>query len=196
MVTPTVTTTYVLTETTPNGCTETNQVVVTMQPEPVISITDGPAFDICETPSIAIQLQSTVTNYDTSTIVWSNDVGSGDFNDPDILNPTYKPSAADISTGFATLRLTVTGLGPCAQTYSDTITINIDALPIADAGPDVITCGTAPVSIDASGTLNAANLVWTLPSGITGTLNLGDPYRPIFTPSLADLSYVGPITLS
>ena len=196
LVTPTVTTTYVLTETTPNGCTETNQVVVTMQPEPVISITDGPAFDICETPSIAIQLQSTVTNYDTSTIVWSNDVGSGDFNDPNILNPTYKPSAADISTGFATLRLTVTGLGPCAQTYSDTITINIDALPIADAGPDVITCGTSPVSIDASGTLNAANLVWTLPSGITGTLNLGDPYRPIFTPSLADLSYVGPITLS
>ena len=82
MVTPTVTTTYVLTETTPNGCTETNQVVVTMQPEPVITITDGPAFDICETPSTAIQLQSTVTNYDTSTIVWSNDVGSGDFNDP------------------------------------------------------------------------------------------------------------------
>ena len=196
LVTPTVTTTYVLTETTPNSCTETNQVVVTMQPEPVISITDGPAFDICETPSIAIQLQSTVTNYDTSTIVWSNDVGSGDFNDPNILNPTYKPSAADISTGFATLRLTVTGLGPCAQTYSDTITINIDALPIADAGPDVITCGTAPVSIDTSGTLNAANLAWTLPSGITGTLIEITPNIYDFTPSLADLSYVGPITLS
>ncbi|MDC0118150.1 hypothetical protein OAI10_01920, partial [bacterium] len=196
LVTPTVTTTYILTETTPNLCTETNQVIVTMQPEPVITFADGPAFDICETPSTPIQLQSTVTNYDTSTRVWSNDVGSGDFSDPNILNPTYTPSAADISTGFATLRLTVTGLGPCTQTYSDTITINIDATPIADAGDDVITCGTAPVDIDASGTLNAASLVWTLPSEIKGTLNLGDPYRPIFTPKLADLSYVGPITLS
>ena len=196
LVTPTVTTTYILTETTPNGCTETNQVVVTMQPEPVISITDGPAFDICETPSTSIQLQSTVTNFDTSTIVWSNDVGSGDFNDPNILNPTYTPSAADISTGFATLRLTVTGLGPCTQTYSDTITINIDAIPTANAGSDVITCGTDPVTLDATGTLNAASLVWTLPSGITGTLNLGDPYNPVFTPSIADISYVGPITLT
>jgi hypothetical protein len=196
LVTPTVTTTYILTETTPNGCTETNQVVVTMQPEPVISITDGPAFDICETPSTPIQLQSTVTNFDTSTIVWSNDVGSGDFSDPNILNPTYTPSAADISTGFATLRLTVTGLGPCTQTYSDTITINIDAIPTANAGSDVITCGTDPVTLDATGTLNAASLVWTLPSGITGTLNLGDPYNPVFTPSIADISYVGPITLT
>ena len=42
LVTPTVTTTYILTETTPNGCTESNQVVVTVQPEPVITITDGP----------------------------------------------------------------------------------------------------------------------------------------------------------
>ena len=160
-----------------------------MQPEPVISITDGPAFDICETPSTPIQLQSTVTNYDTSTIVWANDV-VWSFDD-EYLNPTYTPSAADISTGFATLRLTVTGLGPCTQTYSDTITINIDALPIANAGPDVITCGTDPVAIDASGTLDAANLVWTLPSGISGTLNLGDPYKPVFTPSIADISYVG-----
>ena len=44
LVTPTVTTTYILTETTPNGCTETNQVVVTMQPEPVISITRWSCF--------------------------------------------------------------------------------------------------------------------------------------------------------
>ena len=198
LVTPTVTTTYILTETTPNGCTETNQVIVTMQPEPVISITDGPAFDICETPSTHIQLQSTVINYETSSVVWSNDVGSGDFNDPNILNPTYTPSAADISTGFATLRLTVTGLGPCTQTYSDIITINIDAIPTANAGPDVITCGTVDVPIDASGTLNAdaANLVWTLPAGITGTLNAADPFRPVFTPSVADLSFVGSITLS
>ena len=52
------------------------------------------------------------------------------------------------------------------------------------------------MAIDASGTLDAANLVWTLPAGITGTLNLGDPFNPIFTPSIADISYVGPITLN
>ena len=196
MVTPTVSTTYILTETTPNGCTETNQVVVTMQPEPVITITDGPSFDVCETSSTPIQLQSTVINYEPSSIVWSNLVGSGDFSDPNILNPTYTPSQVDIINGFVTLDLTVTGLGPCAQTYSDNITINIDASPSANAGNDVITCGTDPVTLDATGTTNAASLVWTLPSGITGTLNLADPERPVFTPSLADLNYVGPITLN
>ena len=83
-----------------------------------------------------IQLQSTVINYEPSSIIWSNLVGSGDFNpSTDILNPTYTPSAADIVNGFVVLDLTVTGLGPCAQTYSDNITINIDALPVADAGP-------------------------------------------------------------
>ena len=196
LVTPTVTTTYILTETTPNGCTETNQVVVTMQPEPVITITDGPSFDVCETPLSPIQLQSTVINHEPSSIVWSNLVGSGDFSDPNILNPTYTPSQADVSIGFVTLQITVTGLGPCAQTYSDNITINIDPSPSANAGNDVITCGTDPVTLDASGTTNAASLVWTLPSGITGTLNLADPERPVFTPSLADLNYVGPITLN
>ncbi|MDC0092515.1 hypothetical protein OAI30_00005, partial [bacterium] len=196
LVTPTVTTTYILTETTPNLCTETNQVIVTMQPEPVITFADGPAFDICETPSTPIQLQSTVTNYDTSTRVWSNDVGSGDFSDPNILNPTYTPSAADILTGFATLRLTVTGLGPCTQTYSDTITINIDAIPTANAGPDVNTCGTDLVTIDASGTLDAANLVWTLPAGITGRLFETAPKIYAFIPSLSDLNYAGPIMLT
>ncbi|MGB2299625.1 MAG: immunoglobulin domain-containing protein, partial [Flavobacteriaceae bacterium] len=196
LVTPTVTTTYILTETTPNGCTESNQVVVTVQPEPVITITDGPSFDVCETPSNPIQLQSTVINYEPSSIVWSNQVGSGDFSDPNILNPTYTPSAADIINSFVILDLTVTGLGPCAQTYTDNITINIDAFPSANAGNDVITCGTDPVTLDASGTLNASSLVWTLPSGITGTLNLSDPERPVFTPSLADLNYVGPITLN
>lgn len=199
LVTPTVTTTYILTETTPNGCTETNQVVVQVQPEPVISITGGPSFDVCETPSTPIQLQSTVINHEPSSIVWSNDVGSGDFDYPNIpntLNPTYTPSAADILNGFVILRLTVTGLGPCAQTYSDTIRININAAPVANAGNNVTTCGTDPITLDASGTLNAASLQWSLPSGITGTLDTSDPVRPVFTPSVADLNYVGPITLT
>lgn len=195
-VTPTVTTTYILTETTPNLCSETNQLVVTLQPEPVITITDGPAFNICESPAIPIQIQSTVINHEPSSVLWTNLVGSGDFSDPNDLNPTYTPSAADIFNGFATLSLTVTGLGPCNQTYSDTININIDTIPSADAGPDVITCGTDPVTIDATATANAVSLVWTLPSGITGTLNLGDPFNPVFTPSLNDLNFAGPITLN
>jgi gliding motility-associated-like protein len=186
-VAPIVTTVYTLTETTPQGCEFSNQVTITVQPEPLISIVDAPQISICENQT-DVQLQATVSNYETNSISWSSLVGDGDFDFTDILNPKYTPSTNDINTGFAVVQLSVVGLGPCAQTYTQDLTINIDSLPVANAGSDAITCGTTPVIIDASATLNAASVVWSLPSGITGTLDTSDPFRPIYTPSEGDIN--------
>jgi gliding motility-associated-like protein len=194
-VTPAVSTTYLLEETTTaTGCKKSNQTVITLQPIPVLTIVGSPQFNICETTT-QVQLNATITNPYAS-FVWTKIIGSGSFDNSTILNPIYSPSVADVVLGSVTLRLSVIGLTPCIATYTQDVVIIIDKKPIANAGLDVITCGTNPIQINAVGTLNATNLVWTLTSGITGTLNLSNPYTPIFTPSANDLNYVGPIGIS
>jgi len=195
-VTPAVTTTYFLEETIlASGCKNSNQVIVTVQPIPVITIAGSPQYHICETTT-ETQIQSSAVNYIPTSVVWSKVIGSGNFDFTNILNPKYSPSTADIALGSVKLRLTVTGNGPCAQSYSQDLEIIIDKKPIADASLDVTTCGTNQIQINATGTLYATNLLWTLPSGITGTLDQSNPYIPIFTPSLNDVNYAGPIVIS
>jgi uncharacterized protein (UPF0179 family) len=193
-VSPAVTTTYILEETvTATGCKKSNPVTITVQPTPVITIVGAPEFHICETTP-QVQLNATATN--STTLVWSTLIGSGSFNNTTILNPIYSPSFADVTNGSVTLLLTVTGINPCTTTYTETVKIIIDKKPIANAGLDVITCGTNPIQINATGTQHATNLAWSAPAGITGTLNLGNPYMPIYTPSASDQNYVGPIVFT
>ena len=185
-VNPAVTNTYILEETdAASGCKKSNQTVITVQPIPVITIVNSPQFNICETTT-QVQLNASIANPFAS-FVWTKLIGSGSFDFTNILNPIYSPSTADVVLGTVTLRLSVIGANPCVATYTQDIVIIIDKKPIANAGLDVITCGTTPVQINATGTLNATNLVWSLPSGITGTLNLSNPYIPIFTPSANDV---------
>ena len=194
-VTPAVTTTYLMEEmVTATGCKKTNQIVVTVQPIPVITIVGAPQFNICETTT-QVQLNASIANQYAS-FVWTKVIGSGSFDNNTILNPIYSPSLADVTLGSVTLRLSVIGANPCVATYTQDVVIIIDKKPIANAGLDAITCGTNPVQLNATGTLNASSLVWTLPTGITGTLNSSNPYIPVFTPSASDVNYVGPITIS
>jgi gliding motility-associated-like protein len=194
-VTPAVSTTYLLEETvTATGCKKTNQVVITVQPIPVITIVGAPQFNICETTT-QVQLNASIANSYAS-FTWTKVIGSGSFDNNTILNPIYSPSIADLALGSVTLRLSVIGANPCVATYTQDVVIIIDKKPIANAGLDAITCGTSPVQLNATGTLNATSLVWSLPTGITGSLNSSNPYIPIFTPSSNDVNYVGPITIS
>ena len=193
--TPAVSTTYLLEETvTATGCKKTNQVVVTVQPIPVITIVGAPQFNICETTT-QVQLNASIVNPYAS-FVWTKVIGSGSFDNNTILNPIYSPSSADVALGSVTLRLSVIGANPCVATYTQDVVIIIDKRPIANAGLDAVTCGNNPVQLNATGTLNATSLVWTLPTGITGSLNLSNPYIPIYTPSASDLNYVGPINIT
>ncbi len=192
-VTPLVTTTYTLVETTPNGCSTTNEVTITVQPKPVISILGAPEVTMCEKDT-DIQLQATVSNYTANSYEWSNITGEGAFDDVNAKNPTYRPSANDINRGFVIVQLSVTGSGDCSQKYSEEVLITIDKAPIANAGSTVTTCGTNSVVLDATATLNATSLVWEKPFGVTGTLDTTDPYKPVFTPSATDVAIGGTLT--
>ena len=194
-VNPAVTTAYILEEkVTATGCKKSNQVTISIQPIPVITIVGAPQIAICETTS-QVQLNATITN-PYSSFVWTKLIGSGSFDDNTSLNPIYSPSPADIAAGSVSLQLSVIGANPCTATYTENIVIKIDKKTIANAGSDVITCGTNPIQINATGTLNATNLVWSLPPGISGILDQSNPYIPIFTPSTNDINYAGSIVIS
>ncbi len=80
---------------------------------------------------------------------WSVVTGTGSFVNPNVTNAVYNPSAADISNGSVTLKLTVTGslAGCSANSASDTIvvTINSPAAPMADAVQNICYVGTPKV---------------------------------------------------
>ena len=67
---------------------------------------------ICSTTN-TILLQGVVTNGD-SIIEWISD-GTGSFNDPNIHNPIYTPSAADICNGTVNIILNAIAYSRCSN---------------------------------------------------------------------------------
>lgn len=112
--------------------------------------TDTMNIDIAPTPQPSADVLNVCTQIGTLTEldgsvqfatggVWST-TGDGVFApNTSTLDGTYKPSTNDINTGFTTLVLTTTGNGTCIA-ESDSITVLIKDLPIADAGIDRTIC--------------------------------------------------------
>ena len=68
---------------------------------------------------------------------WSS-TGSGTFSpNPNTLNATYIPSAADTANGSVDLVLTSTGIGGC-NVETDTMTVSITPAPVAQINEDTI----------------------------------------------------------
>lgn len=121
--TPTATTTYTVTGTT-SGCTATDQVVVTVNPLPVVNA--GNDFAVCADTPIAL----TGTG---GTPSWNNGVTNG---------VTFMPTAT------TTYTYTGTTAG-CSAT--DQIVVTVNPLPVANAGADQAVCAGTPVTLTGSG---------------------------------------------
>ena len=119
---------------------------------------------ICELDSYTLS-DATVTN--SSSLTWISS-GTGTFSNPNILNPTYTPSQADIDNGSVLLTLEADADSPCVGTVSDSLTITFIDPPIVDAGPDTAICEGTYTVIGASAS-NDSSLLWTIVQG-TGTL--------------------------
>lgn len=113
---PTATTTYTVTVTS-SGCTATNTVVVTVNTSPSLAPSATPAT-VCSGVSSTIAANATGGTAPL-TYVWN--AGSG-----------ASHSAAPATT--TTYNVTVTDANTC--TASGTVTLNVNALPTANAGPD------------------------------------------------------------
>jgi hypothetical protein len=125
---PTVTTTYTVTGTDPNGCEDTATVVVTVLPVPTADA--GPDVAICRGSFAIIGGSPTGSggtppySYQWSPIAF--------LNDPTIANPTAVPAST------TTYTVTVTDANSCQD--QDEVTVTVNALPSISAGQDQTVC--------------------------------------------------------
>ena len=119
-----------------------------------------------------------------STVQWETN-GSGTFNNPSILNPVYTPSDADKTAGSVVLTLTAQPISPCADSASDQMILTIKRIAVANAGSDATICEDATYTLN--GTAQRYSSVSWGSSG-TGTFSNPSILKPVYTPSLADIT--------
>ncbi|MGM0479193.1 MAG: T9SS type A sorting domain-containing protein [Bacteroidota bacterium] len=127
-VTPTTTTTYTVTGTGVNGCTNTDDVVITVNPLPAVDA--GSDQTVCEQETVNISASG------ASTFNWDNGLGTG---------------ATQTFTATATTTYTVTGTDANGCSNTDDLTITVDPLPAIDAGADQSICAGEQTTITATG---------------------------------------------
>jgi len=148
------------TYTNANGCTNTDQVLVTVTP--FTQANGGPNVSVClNAPAFNLV---PVTPGGT----WS---GSPNVTAAGVFNPNT----------FQTFNLTYTlGTGTCLTT--DQVVVTVNPLPVANAGPDVAVC--AGLGVQLNGTANGgtqpyASTIWSPAGGLSATNIL----NPIATPA-------------
>ncbi len=158
---------------------------VNITPAPIVQAVAD--FTICSTNPV-ISLSATISGGATTGIWTSN--GSGVFNNPSLLNPTYTPSSTDITNGSVQFVLSSTGNtnNSCAI-VRDTVTVTIVPLATVTANQTVITrcrnnIGTINVSANFTGA--ATGISWST----TGTGSFANPglASTNYVPSNADIN--------
>ena len=150
---------------------------------PVITVSPT-QVTICETGTYQVPLSqiNVVNPTSIDTVQWTTTdpnslTGAGTF------TPVYTPSAADKTTGFAILTLTVTPINPCATPIVKTIRVNITKKATINATQTNYTfCENTPKQLNAVfANHNPATISWRIVSG-SGTLSGTNTATPIYTP--------------
>jgi len=166
---PVVTTTYTVTITDSNGCTDTDDVIVTINPNPVADA--GINDTICNGFSTGIGGSPTASGGTASyTYLWDN---AASLNDNTIANPTANPVVTTIYT------VTITDSNGCTDT--DSVVVSIYPTPVADAGNDTSVCSGSSIVLTASG-------------GTSYSWNTGDATASITVSPAVDTTYIVTVT--
>jgi hypothetical protein len=174
----------------------TDDVIVTIAPQPVVTIGD-PAIPVvestvCESEDfIFLAGVASVTN--ETSFTWSSD-GGGVFANANTLTPTFTPSPAEIVAGEAIISLTAQPIAPCADPVADTMRLIIQLLPEVVAGNNAVLCesDTDYQTLTASVSRQSA-MKWT--SSGDGTFDNDTVINTIYTPSTDDIN-LGFVTLT
>lgn len=127
-VTPSSTTTYTVTGTDANGCTKSANETINVNSLPVVDA--GLDQIVCENETVNMTATGAVS------YAWDNGLGNG---------------ATQSITALTTQTYTVTGTDANNCENTDQITINVNQLPIVDAGQDVSICNGDQITITANG---------------------------------------------
>jgi gliding motility-associated-like protein len=144
IATPTATTTYSVTGTSGSGCSDSNTVIVTVNPTPALNLSAGAPF-ICFGAN-----GTTITASGASTYIWSP---SGSLTCSTCSNPGANPAS--------TTTYTVTGTSTSGCPATDTISIKVDQLAVTAGTTAPSICIGGITSINASGGIS---YVWS-PAG-------------------------------
>lgn len=157
--TPAVSTTYIVTGTDANGCTDTGNVTITVNTAPNVTATAN--------QTICIGSTSTLTANGASTYVWSP-VGS----------LSCSTCASPVATPNTTTTYTVTGTDANGCTDTGMVTVTVNQQPTVSAGSNTSVCDGQPATLTASG---ASTYLWSP----AATLSCSTCVSPVATPTSA-----------
>ncbi len=103
----------------------------------------------------------------------------------DTLTPIYTPGPTDLVNGTVTLSLTATAFNSCSIPISDSVTFQVNGAPIANAGPNASVCANNSFTLSGA---SASNYSLTWSSSGTGAFDSTAAEKPVYTPSLGDIS--------
>jgi gliding motility-associated-like protein len=138
-----------------------DQMIITLRKKPTANA--GPDITICADAG-SYALAGIVTNASGGT--WSSSSGGGFLVSPPGFNAIYGPTTQDSLNGQVVLTFTTTGTGACAP-VSDNMTLTINPIPSADAGPPSMTVCLSANTVSLNGTVKNAT------SGFWGSLGDG-----------------------
>lgn len=140
----------------------------------------GEDASVCE--NTPVQLDAQAQNH--SALLWST-TGDGYFSNATQLNPLYFPGNEDIEEGNIVLCLVAYPFSPCTLPEANCMTLEIEKMPLAEAGNDTLICETEPLHLEGY-TENYDSLYWTTTGdGIFSDPSIPDPY---YFPGDEDLS--------
>ena len=167
---PIINTTYTVTVTDNNGCSGIDVVSVSVGAVPIVDA--GLNQPICTSLSTTIGGAPTATGAITPyTYSWSN---GGSLSSTSISNPIASPT---VTTNYS---ITVTDFAGCSAISAVTITVN--PLPIANAGPVSAICTGGGIGIGGSPTATAGTSPYTYAWDNAATLNSTSIANPTASP--------------
>ena len=152
VATPNVTMAYMVSVTTADGCTATDQVMVMVRENPIVNA--GADQTICNGSAALLNATGGV-NY-----TWSPVTG---LNNANIANPVASP------TTTTTYTVSVTTADGCTAT--DQVTVTVGNNPIVNAGADQTICNGAAALLNATG---GVNYTWSPAAGLNNA-NIANP---------------------
>ncbi|MBO9700559.1 MAG: gliding motility-associated C-terminal domain-containing protein [Sporocytophaga sp.] len=170
------TVTITLTTTGNGSCSPVaDQITISFNTVPVFA---GPPQSIC-TNGFPVKLNGSGNGS------WTSPTGGSFSPNPNSLNASYSPTAADIAAGYADIILTGSSVGTCLP-GKDTVRISISQGPVVNAGSDLLICeNNSVVSLSAS-VSQAADIKWST-SG-AGSFSSATGLTTIYTPTSQELS--------